>query len=180
MERRIASMASAVGVIKVGDSVQASSLYRKLKIEDAVYACKAALRGGYVKGSGLCLKEIADKLPDNDILKSALLAPYEQIQSSVDGGLEIGEDIIDPMEAVYYSVEHAIKVVANLATVDIITAEISEIEMGDGLITIAKMMGEYVKNDAIQKGLLKENEKEAYMDSLGGLNEDEFIFLNTD
>jgi chaperonin GroEL len=75
LERRIASMSSAVGIIRVGDSTQASALYRKLKIEDAVYACKAALRGGYVKGGGLCLKEIVDELElsDDDVLKTALL-----------------------------------------------------------------------------------------------------------
>ena len=47
IDRRIASMASAVGVIRVGAPSQAEGLYLKLKIEDAVYACKSSLEEGY-------------------------------------------------------------------------------------------------------------------------------------
>lgn len=180
IERRIASMASAVGVIRVGDSTQASSLYRKLKIEDAVYACKAALRGGYVKGGGLCLKEIADTLPEDSLLKTTLLAPYEQIQSSVDGGIEITEDIIDPAEAIYYAVEHSTQVVANLITVDSITCESEDPLIEEGNFAIAKALTELVISDKINKGQLKANEAEAYRDELGGMTEDEYVYLNQD
>ncbi len=180
LERRIASMASAVGVIRVGDSTQASSLYRKLKIEDAVYACKAALRGGYVAGGGMCLKTIAEKLPEDSILRPALLAPYEQIQSSVEGGIEIGKDVIDPTESIYYAVEHATQVVANLITVDNITAEVDDPMPGEGEFAIAKALMELVISDKINKGQLKEGKEEAYRDSLGGFNDDEFAYLNRD
>lgn len=180
MERRIASMASAVGIIRVGDSTQASSLYRKLKIEDAVYACKAALRGGYVRGGGLCLKEIAETLEDDNVLKSALLAPFEQIQSSVEGGVVIGEDVIDPAESIYYAVEHATQVVANLITVDSITCEEEDPIMGEGEFAIARALTEYVISDKINKGQIKEGQEEAYRDSLGGLNDYEFELTNRD
>ncbi len=46
----------------ISDTSSPPSLDLKLKVEDAVYACKSALRGGYVKGGGLCLKEIAETL----------------------------------------------------------------------------------------------------------------------
>lgn len=180
LERRIASMASAVGVIRVGDSTQASSLYRKLKIEDAVYACKAALRGGYVKGGGLCLKEIADKLSDDNILKKTLEAPYEQIQSSVDGGIEVGDNVIDPAESIYYAVEHATQVVANLITVDSITCEEEDPRIGDGEFAIARALNEYVRVQKIKEGQLKEGEEELYRDAMGGLNDEEFEILNRD
>ena len=180
LERRIASMASAVGVIKVGDSTQASSLYKKLKIEDCVYACKAALRGGYVKGGGLCLKEIAESLSDENVIKTTLLAPYEQIQSSVDGGIAIGEGIIDPAEAIYYAVEHATQVVANLITVDSIICEEEDPIHGEGEFAIAEALRELVVNDKIHKGQLKEGEAEAYRDSLGGLNDYEYEVINRD
>lgn len=170
LERRIASMASAVGIIRVGDSTQASSLYRKLKIEDGVFACKAALRKGYVKGGGLCLKEIAETLSDDDILKQALLAPYNQIQSSVDGGLDIGEDIIDPAEVPYYAVEHATQVVANLATVEIITPEIEDPIHGEGEFAIARALQEMVITDKRHKGMINENEEEAERDRMKGLS----------
>lgn len=178
MERRIASMASAVGVIRVGDSTQASSLYRKLKIEDAVYACKAALRGGFVKGGGLCLKEIAETLDDNDIIKNALLEPYRNIQASVEGGIEIGPDVIDPMEGVYYAVEHASGVISNLVTVEIITAEVEDTNPGDGYMAIARALNEFVITDKINKGQLRENEAEMFRDSMNGLTYEEKTSLD--
>ena len=182
MERRIANMASAVGIIRVGDTTQASSLYRKLKIEDAVYACKAALRGGYVRGAGVFLKEIADTLEDDDILKKALMAPYEQIQASLGGDTEhpiaIGEDIIDPAEAIYYAVDHATSVVASLATVDSITVEQDDPIHGEGEFAIADALRELVINDRIHKGQITENEREMERDRMGGLTDDEFIKLD--
>ena len=169
MERRIASMGSSVGIIRVGDVTNASALYRKLKIEDAVYACKAALRGGYVKGGGLCLKEIADKMPDDDILKDALIEPYNIIQSSVDEGVEITDDIIDPTEMIYYAVEHATSVVANLVTVEIITSEIDDPIHGEGEFAIAQSLYELNMTMRRQYGFMKENEEEAEKDRLHGL-----------
>ncbi len=178
LDRRIASMASAIGIIRVGDSTSASALYRKLKIEDAVYACKSALRAGYVKGGGLCLKEIADKLPEDDILKSALLAPYNQIQSSIDGGVEIPDTVIDPMEAVYYAVEHATSVVANLATVEIITPETEDILPGEGELTMARMIGELSITLRRHFGQLQASEEEAERDRMRGLTVDEMMSLD--
>lgn len=178
IERRIAAMGSAVGVIRVGDSTQAASLDMRLKIEDAVYACKAALRGGYVKGGGLCLKEIAETLPETDILRSALLAPYNEIQASVDGGLVIGDDVIDPMEAEFYAVEHATQIVGNLITVDTITVEVDEMQLGEGHMAMAKMMGEVVISIKRHLGQLTENEEEMERDRLGGLSNDERLMLD--
>lgn len=179
MQRRIASMASAVGVIRVGESTQASSLYRKLKIEDCVYACKAALRGGWVKGGGLCLKEIAeDILDENDVLRAALIHPYELIQNSVQGGVEITEDVIDPMEAVFYSVEHATSVVAHLAMVEVLTPEVDEPGPGEGYMAIARMIGECVITNKRQLGQLRENEEEMERDRLMGLTSDERVSLD--
>jgi len=169
LERRIASMTSAIGVIRVGDTTEASSLYQKLKIEDGVYACKAALRGGYVKGGGLCLKEIADELSDDDPIKGAITHPYELIQSSVEGGIKIDDTVIDPAEAVYYAVEHAVGVVSNLITVEIITPEMPDPIHGEGEQSIAKAINEYVISSKIHLGQLKENEAEMERDRLNAL-----------
>lgn len=170
LERRIANMASAVGVIRVGDSSQAASLYRKLKIEDAVYASKAALRGGYVKGGGVCLKEIADKLPES-ILTNALKAPYEQIQENAGGKLEISKDIIDPAEAIYYAVDHATSVVAHLATVDILIPEATEKTPGDGYADIGAAINAYTSMWARKEGLIKDNETEVARETLARAEE---------
>ena len=178
LERRIASMGSAVGVIRVGDSTQAQALYYKLKIEDAVYACKAALRSGYVKGGGLCLKEIADVLEDGDILKKAIIAPYEQIQSSAEGGIEITNNIIDPADVVYYAVEHASQVAANLLTVEVITHEIEDAMPEDGNFAIANAIVELVLSQKRQYGQIKENEEEIERDKLKGLTIDETMYFD--
>lgn len=170
LERRIANMASAVGVIRVGDSSQAASLYKKLKIEDAVYASKAALRGGYVKGGGLCLKEIAEKLPES-ILTAALKAPYEQIQENAGGELEIGKEIIDPAEAILYSVEHATSVVSHLATVEILIPEAVDKTPGDGYADIGAAINAYTNMWARKEGLIKENETEMARETLARAEE---------
>jgi chaperonin GroEL len=177
LDRRIASMASAVGTIRVGAASDAEIYYQKLKIEDGVYACKAAIRGGYVKGGGLCLKEIADELDDKDLLKETLLAPYKQIQTST-GGAEIGEDIIDPAEVLYYAVEHATSVVANLLTVDIMTQEIPDMYPGEGEMAMAKQLKVLAFNDAVHKGQLKESQREQYIDENGGFMDEELIQLD--
>lgn len=177
LERRIASMASAVGVIRVGDSTDASALYRKLKIEDAVYACKAALRSGYVKGGGLCLKEIADNLKD-DILKETIIAPYEQIQESVEGGVEITEDIIDPVEVITYGLKHATQVVAEMITCYSVTEEIDDPSPESGAFAIAKWLREGVMTEKIKEGQIKESEAEVYREQNGGLTDEELISLD--
>lgn len=159
IERRIANMASAVGVIRVGAASQAESLYLKLKIEDAVYAAKAALRGGYVKGGGLCLKEIAERLPTS-ILTNALIAPYDQIRENAGGTLEVGKEVIDPAEVVWWAVENATSVVAHLITVDILVPEEKETNPGDGYESIASSIMTFARFWAKREGLLKESEME--------------------
>ena len=178
MERRIASMASAGGVIRVGSPTDAESLPLKLKIEDVVYACKAALKSGYVKGGGVCLKEIADKLPDEHILKTALLAPYKQIQENAGGSLDIGKDVIDPADAVYYAVEHATSVVSSLITVKNLIPEAPENEAGEGEMAIANAIDGYVKAWKREKGIMTENEKLQQQDMNGGLSAEESIMLD--
>jgi len=178
MKRRIASMASAGGVIRVGSPTDAESLPLKLKIEDTVFACRAALKSGYVKGGGLCLKEIADKLPENHILKEALLAPYKQIQENAGGNLDIGKDIIDPADAVYYTVEHATSVVASLITVGNLIAEEEEMQAGEGEMQIAKAINGYTMLLKKEKGIMSENERLASQDMSNGLTDDEQIMMD--
>lgn len=178
MERRIASLASAGGVIRVGSPTDAESLPLKLKVEDVVYACRAALKGGYVKGGGLCLKEIAEELPEGHILKVALTSPYQQIQENAGGTLAIGKDVIDPADAVYYTVEYACSVVSSLITVGNIIAEEPEIQQGQGEKDIARAIQGYTYAFKKERGILTENEKLMANDMRGGLTDDEATLLN--
>lgn len=180
LERRIASMASAGGIIRVGSPTDAETLPLKLKVEDDVFACRAALRSGYVPGGGLCLKKIADDLPDTHILKEALLAPYNQIQENAGGSLEIGKDVIDPADAVYYAVEYATSVVASLITVKNLIPEEPELAHEEGNMAISRAILLAVFAWKRQQGIMTDNEKEQDMDLRGGLTEDEFIRENQD
>lgn len=163
LQKRIANLSSAVGIIRVGATTSAEGLYLKLKIEDGVYACKAALQEGYVQGGGLCLQAIAKKLPKN-ILTESLQAPYNQIQSNAGGGLEIGKDIIDPAKVVRLIVEHAVSVASTIITTDIVIPETREKSPGEGYEDIAKAINLYSFYWAKKEGIIKASEDEAESD----------------
>lgn len=163
LERRIANLGAAVGVIRVGASTNAEALYLKLKIEDGVNACRAALQEGYVKGGGLCLKEIAEQMPEN-VLTNALKTPHMQIMENAGGHLEIGEEIIDPTKVIRLEVEHAVAIASQLLTTDILIAEEKDRPVFDGYREVAKAIAKGVYYDAKHRGLLKDSEDEAEQD----------------
>lgn len=163
LEKRIANLSSAMGVIRVGASTNAEALYLKLKIEDGVFACKAALQEGYVKGGGLCLKEIADELGDT-LISHALKAPYLQIQQNAGTELDITDDIIDPAKVIRLQVEHGVEIAATLATVNILIADEGDRPVYDGYEVVAKAIAKGVYYDAKHRGLLKDAEDEAEAD----------------
>lgn len=163
LEKRIANLSSAMGVVRVGASTSAEQLYLKLKIEDGVFACKAALQEGYVKGGGLCLKEIAEEMEPN-LLTNALKSPYIQIQENAGQYIEITDDIIDPAKVVRLEVEHGTEIAATLATVDILIADEADHTVYDGYETVAKAIAKGVYYDAKHRGLLKDSEDEQEAD----------------
>lgn len=139
IEKRIASLGAAVGVIRVGAQSTAESRYLKMKIEDAVYAAQSAMEEGYVRGGGLCLKEIAEQLPQNR-LTGALMRPYKQIMENAGEEFEIGEDIIDSAKSTRLAVENAVSVVAHLITVKALIPEEADTTPGDGYKSIARAL----------------------------------------
>jgi len=163
LEKRIANLSSAIGVIRVGATTSNEGLYIKLKIEDGVYACKAALEEGYVEGGGLCLKKVGEKLPEN-ILSKALQAPYEQIQKNAGGQLDIGKDIIDPAKVVRLEIEHGVSVASIIITTDILIPETREKSPGEGYEAIANAINKYAFYFAKQQGLIRASEDEAEED----------------
>jgi len=169
LKRRIANMSSAVGVIRVGASTDAESLYLKLKIEDGVYSCKAALEEGYVKGGGLCLKEIAETMEEN-ILTDSLKAPYDQIQKN-GGKVKIGKDVIDAAKVVRLEIEHGVSIASQLITTDILVADEEEITTGEANRAIAKAINNGVYFKAKHEGMLKESEMEAEKDRMEIFNQ---------
>lgn len=163
LEKRIANLGSAIGIVRVGSSTEGEGLYLKLKIEDGVYACKGALEEGYVQGGGLCLKKIAEKLPEN-ILTDALKAPHTQLLRNAGGDFEVGKDIVDPAKVVRLIVEHGVSVAATMITTHAIIAEVREESPAEGYTKIAKALNRYAYYWAKEKGMIKESQDEAEAD----------------
>merc|ERR1712188_107503 len=91
LTERIAKLAGGVAVIKVGAPTETELKNRKLRIEDALNATRAAIEEGIVAGGGTTLLELSDGLEDLskklkgdqrtgvEIIKRALTAPTKQI-----------------------------------------------------------------------------------------------------
>lgn len=163
LEKRIANLGSAIGIIRVGASTTGDSLYTKLKIEDGVYACKGALEEGYVAGGGLALKAIAKKLPKN-ILSEMLEIPHTQIQDNAGGDLEMGKDVIDPTKVVRLTIEHGVSIAATLITAHAVIPEAPERTEFEGLEILARAFSRSAYYQAKHQGMIAENEDEAERD----------------
>lgn len=173
LERRIASLSKGVGTIRVGASTEAEGLFKKLKVEDTKNACRSALRSGYVKGGGQCLNDIAKELNDDDLMKIALQEPYDIIQESLDDK-NIPETVIDSADSVYYALEYASQVSAQLLTTDIITVAQEDQGYGADGLQIAKAINRLSGAYETHHSLEKEGSDAMMDDMLGGMSQDEF------
>lgn len=173
LERRIASLSKGVGTIRVGAATEAEGLFKKLKVEDTKNACRSALRSGYVKGGGLCLKEIADILPDNDLMKKALQEPYNIIQDSLEDK-NIPSSVIDSADSVYYAIEYGAQVAAQLLTTEVITVAHEDQGYGEDGLQVSKAIMRMASAYEQHHGLEKQGSDEMMNDMLGGLSVDEF------
>jgi len=62
LQERLAKLSGGVGVIKVGASTEVEMKEKKLRIEDALAATKAAVEEGIVAGGGIALLTAAEKV----------------------------------------------------------------------------------------------------------------------
>ncbi len=104
LQERLAKLSGGVAVIKVGAATEIEMKEKKMRIEDALAATKAAVEEGIVAGGGTALinampkvKELVDQLDGDEktgaqIVLKALEEPVRQI--AVNAGLE-GSVIID-------------------------------------------------------------------------------------
>ncbi|GAC1392303.1 MAG: chaperonin GroEL [Ktedonobacteraceae bacterium] len=102
IQQRLASLVDGVGVIKVGATTEMEMKEKKLRMEDALSATRAALEEGIVPGGGVALvlaqpvlDSIKTKLPEEitgvNILRRALEEPMRQIAANAgyDGGVVV-------------------------------------------------------------------------------------------
>lgn len=104
LQERLAKLAGGVAVIQVGAATETELTEKKLRIEDALSATRAAVEEGIVAGGGTALLDIlpaldaleleeADAMTGVRLIKSALEAPVRQIadNAGVEGSVVVAK-----------------------------------------------------------------------------------------
>ena len=89
-------LSGSVGIIRVGANSKVELKEKKDRVEDAIYATKAALQEGIVPGGGVALLNASQKIVTDDagrVLLNALSSPYETILDNA--GMKVGVDMQD-------------------------------------------------------------------------------------
>lgn len=142
LEQRLAMLSGSVGIIKVGANSQVELKEKKDRVEDAIYATKAALQDGIVPGGGVTLLDASNKLAYNNagekVLMKAIKAPFKTILANagienmeIEGSAGKGVDvttgnivnmikagIIDPALVTKTALKNAISVVTTIISAD--------------------------------------------------------------
>ena len=140
-KQRLAMLSGSVGMVKVGADSKVELKEKKDRIEDAIYATKAALKEGIVPGGGVALLNASQKITANavgeEILLKAIKAPYDTILSNagintsvamqegeginvVTGDLVkmIDAGVIDPVLVTKSALKNAVSVVTTIISAD--------------------------------------------------------------
>lgn len=137
---RLSWLTTKTVLLKVGATSDTELSYLRLKIEDAINACRLALEDGVVVGAGMALVEVANNLPDTlggRILKNALKSPAKQIVYNANGDVNAVDslskdegfnavtgqlvnlwdsNIIDPSKVVKNAFKNAISIASTILT----------------------------------------------------------------
>ena len=142
LQERLATLSGSVGIIKVGADSKVELKEKKDRVEDAIYATKAALKEGIVPGGGVALLNASQNLTADavgeEILMNAIRAPFDTILENA--GLEqvaprpekgLGVDvvtgkavnmiesgIIDPVLVTKSALKNAVSVVNTIISAD--------------------------------------------------------------
>jgi len=140
--QRLAMLSGSVGMVKVGADSKVELKEKKDRIEDAIYATKAALKEGIVSGGGVALLNASQKISTNgvgeEILLKAITAPFhtilanaglEQVSPRKEKGLGVDvvtgksvdmikSGIIDPVLVTKSALKNAVSVVTTIISAD--------------------------------------------------------------
>jgi chaperonin GroEL len=151
LKERLAMMTGGIAVFNVGAMSEVEQRERKLRVEDAVNATKAAVKEGIVAGGGVALLEARKVLESSDklgyrIIHSSLKAPAKKILENA--GLDAGEllrdftdtegfnvmkmkfedmlesGIVDPTKVTRSALQNAVSVANMVITTDCLICEI--------------------------------------------------------
>ena len=154
LEERLAMLSGSVGIIKVGAGSKVELKEKKDRVEDAIYATKAALKEGIIPGGGSALWWAAQKIsPANageEILLEAIKAPMATILENA--GLSKvkceGEDycgidvisgectdmieagVVDPVLVTKSALKNAVSVVSTIISADCVISNARADESG--------------------------------------------------
>lgn len=108
LEERAATLAGKVAVIKVGGLSETEIEERKYRVDDAVFATKAAVADGTVPGGGITLLNLVDEFsdktgsPGEKLLLDALEQPFVQLmENSGHEGRSLREKVRDAKKRGY-------------------------------------------------------------------------------
>ena len=155
LEQRLSMLSGSVGVINVGANSKVELKEKKDRVEDAIYATKAALKEGIVPGGGIALLNASQKISTDDvgedILLKAITAPFETILENA--GIEfpdyddiegegvnvvtgervdmIEAGIIDPVLVTKSALKNAVSVVTTIISADCVISNMRIDEGGE-------------------------------------------------
>ena len=140
--QRLAMLSGSVGIVKVGADSKVEMKEKKDRVEDAIYATKAALKEGIVPGGGVALLNAAQKISTDvvgeEILSKAIQAPFYTVLENAGitypdyDGIEgeginvvtgekvdmISAGIIDPVLVTKSALKNAVSVVSTIISAD--------------------------------------------------------------
>ena len=152
LEQRLATLSGSVGVVKVGADSKVELKEKKDRVEDAIYATKAALKEGIVPGGGVALLDASQKILSGqagEVLLQAIKAPYNTILDNAglsmlatDGAVGTGINvvtgkcvdmvaagIVDPVLVTKTALKNAVSVALTIMSADCV---ISNIRVNEG------------------------------------------------
>jgi len=88
LRSRLAKLVGGVAVIKVGAATETEMKYKKMKLEDAVEATKAAIEEGIVPGGGTALVKAA-AMVTRDFEEGKIVSPSKDMTKEFETGFEI-------------------------------------------------------------------------------------------
>ena len=80
LRERVAIIEGRVGVIKIGGATDTEITEKRYRVDDAINAVRAALKGGVIAGGGVTLRDLAVELSpvaDSPWVLEALKKPFE-------------------------------------------------------------------------------------------------------
>ena len=96
IQQRLAMLSGKVGVVKVGADSKVELKEKKDRVEDAIYATRAALKEGIVPGGGVALLNASQEIfgdEHEEILLNAITSPFYTILNN--GGIHVVEGSVD-------------------------------------------------------------------------------------